>query len=53
MIQIEAATADRREGIAASTALLLEVLERKGCDYDTFVLSLALLCHTIDGGSRE
>ena len=26
--------------IAASTALLLKVLEQKGCDYDTFVLSL-------------
>ena len=40
MIEIETNTADRREGIAASTALLHKVLERKGCDYDTFVLSL-------------
>ena len=40
MIEIETNTADRREGIAASTALLLKVLEQKGCDYDTFVLSL-------------
>ncbi|HYI72514.1 MAG TPA: chemotaxis protein, partial [Skermanella sp.] len=40
MIEIETRTADRREGIAASTALLLKVLEQKGCDYDTFVLSL-------------
>jgi hypothetical protein len=40
MIEIETNTADRREGMAASTALLLKVLERKGCDYDTFVLSL-------------
>ena len=40
MIEIETNTADRREGMAASTALLLKVLEQKGCDYDTFVLSL-------------
>jgi PAS domain S-box-containing protein len=40
MIEIETNTADRRAGIAASTALLLKVLEQKGCDYDTFVLSL-------------
>ena len=40
MIEIETATHDRREGMAASTALLLKVLEQKGCDYDTFVLSL-------------
>jgi hypothetical protein len=40
MIQIEAAAGDRREGMAASTALLLKVLEQKGCDYDAFVLSL-------------
>ena len=40
MIEIETNTADRREGVAASTALLHKVLEQKGCDYDTFVLSL-------------
>ena len=40
MIQIEAAAGDRREGMAASTALLVKVLEQKGCDYDAFVLSL-------------
>ncbi len=40
LLEEEAKYKNRKEGLAASTALLGKVLEQKGVDYDEFVLSL-------------
>ncbi|MCF6301907.1 MAG: PAS domain-containing protein [Devosiaceae bacterium] len=40
LLEEEAKYKNRKEGLAASTALLGKVLESKGVDYDEFVLSL-------------
>lgn len=40
LLSEEAKYKNRKEGLAASTALLFSVLESKGVDYDEFVLSL-------------
>lgn len=40
LLQEEAKHSSRKEGLAASTAMLGKVLEAKGVDYDEFILSI-------------
>jgi hypothetical protein len=40
LLQVEQSHANRKEGMAASTQVLLDILNEKGVGYDEYILSL-------------